>query len=220
MNWKCSQVASKVHFVNATKLRISVVLLILASAYAQESRDTKKVVLYQKDTGCVSNNAKNGPKFITATEARVGKSMYQVFWSHTEPKREVFRVKVGTFVGQDVLKWWNYGIGDEDDFNGDGVPDYTWCGGADTGFAMYLFLSSNGQYQRAEVLKTVQAAWQPPFHRPAPDLGRAGSYALDDTMLERSAPGLVLLAKVNHVTIDGTNKETYQFRIGEADFKP
>src|ERR1039458_1141787 len=148
MNWKCSQVASKVHFVNATKLRISVVLLILASAYAQESRDTKKVVLYQKDTGCVSNNAKNGPKFITATETRVGKSMYQVFWSHTEPKREVFRVKVGTFVGQDVLKWWNYGIGDEDDFNGDGVPDYTWCGGDDTGFAMYLFLSSNRPYQR------------------------------------------------------------------------
>ena len=85
---------------------------------------------------------------------------------------------------------------------------------------MYLFLSSNGQYQRVDVLKTVQAAWQRRFHRPAPDLGGAGSYALDDTMLERSATGLVLLAKVNHVTIDGTNKEKYQFRIGQADFKP
>ena len=207
--------------MNATKLRISAVLLILASAYAQESRDPKKFVLYQKDTGCVSNNAKNGPKFITATERRVGKSIYQVFWSHTEPKREVFRVKVGTFVGQDVVKWWNYGIADEDDFNGDGVPDYTWCGGDDTGFAMYLFLSSNGQYQRVDVLKTVQSAWRQRFHKPAPDLGGSDSgYALNDTVLERSATGLVLLAKVDHVTINGTNKGTYQFRIGQADFKP
>src|ERR1035437_3467392 len=221
MNWKCTQVASKVHFVNATKLRITAVVLALASACAQESANGKKFALYRGDKSCVCILTKKETKSITATERHIGKSIYQVFWSHTKPKRELFRVKVGTYVGQDVVKWWNYGVTDEEDFNGDGVPDYAWYGGDDTGFAMYLFLSSGSQYQRIDVLKTVQGAWRQRFHKPAPDLGGSDSgYALNDTVLERSATGLVLLAKVAHVTINGTNKGTYQFRIGQADFKP
>jgi len=116
---------------------------------------------------------------------------------------------------------WNYGIANEGDFNGDGVPDYAWYGGDDTSFEMYLFLSTGSQYERIDIVKTVQFAWQQRFHTSARDLGELDSrYSLDNIVLQRSEAGLVLFAEVIQSEVNGTIKGTYQFRITRADFRP
>jgi hypothetical protein len=220
IDWKSAQVARRVHCVNARTLRVTGVLLAVAWVFAQASTPTKNFALYQMDKSCFCINTKKETKSVAAIEKRIGKSAYQVFWSRTEPKQELFRVEIGTYVGKGAEKWWNYGIADEGDFNGDGTPDYSWYGGDDTGFAMYLFLSSGSTYKRIDILKTVQAAWIRRYHTAAPDLGGSGEgYALGDVVLERSTTGIVLLAEIHFETFDGVKKETRQFRIKQSDFK-
>ena len=206
--------------VNRAMIAAALALFVAANVLAQEAKH-RRVPLFQQDQSCVCIAAKKETKTAKATETRVGKSVYQVFWSRTERKKELFRVQVGTAVGEDAEKWWNYGIADEADFNADGTPDYSWYGGDDTGFEMYLFLSSAGHYKRVNILKTVEVAWQRRFHRAAPDLGDAGGgYCLSDTALEQSDAGLTLLAKVERVTFEGTKQETYRFRVSQVDFRP
>jgi hypothetical protein len=207
----------KVWFVNAKGLRIIAMLMAAATASGQGPAQTKRFILYQTDRsfGCVAET-----NTATAMEMSAGKTIYQVFWSRTTPRRELFSVQVGKYVGQDAVKWWNYGIADEIDFNSDGLPDYLWYGGDDTGYALYLFLSSDGGYKRTDVLKTVQAAWRQRFHKAAPDLGGdLGGYTPGDTVLERLGAGLVLLATVEHKSFEGVTTATYRFRIRQPDFK-
>lgn len=168
---------------------------------------------------CVCIETKKQTKTVIATERQTSTSAYQVFWSRSNPKREIFRVKIGEVVDSALVRYWNYGIADEADFNGDGVPDYSWYGGDDTGQNMYLFLSSGSRYKAVNVLKTVQAAWVKRFHKAAPDLGEAdGDYDLRNIRLERSALGLSLSATIT--SFDEINNGPWHFLIGEADFKP
>ena len=171
---------------------------------------------------------KKETKTAIATEMRVGKAthkvVYQVFWSRTTPSRELFRIEIGDYSSGELVQLWNYGIVNEGHFNGDGLPDYSWYGGDDTGQEMYLFLSSDSGYKRVDLLKTVKAAWQRRFNKPPPDLGDiGGKYALDDMVLERSTTGLVLDATVRRVPTDiatMNTKRAYRFSIEQADFKP
>jgi hypothetical protein len=196
------------------------VVALAANALAQDSTHHRRFLLYQMDRSCVCIAAKKRTRTATASEIRSGKAMYEVFRSRTVPPRELFRVRVGTVVSGDVVKWWNYGIADEADFNGDGRPDYSWYGGDDTSFAMYLFLSSGDQYRQVDVLKTIQAAWRQRFHTAAPDLADlGGDYNLRDTVLDQTEAGLVLLVTVDRAS-DGSKTKSYRFRIPEADFKP
>ena len=202
------------------RLVVAVLFLLLAArSVGQGPLQTKDFVIYQEDNGCVAYNADRDTKFPSSTESSNGKSIYQVFWSATTPTQELFRVKVGKLVGQDPVKWWNYGICDEADFNRDGKPDYVWYGGDDTSFELYLFLSSGNRYQRIDVLSTVQAAWQRQFHTKAPSFAATGEYTLGDTKLERSPAGLALLATVEHRSVAGVAEGTFRFRIRQADFK-
>lgn len=202
--------------VNQTVLLVIVTVGLLGWVPARRTT----FLLYRMDKSCVCVKTKKQTKTLRATEARTGKFVYQVFWSRTEPKRELFRIRVGTAVGSGEEKWWNYGIADEADFNGDGVPDYSWYGGDDTGFEMHLSLSSRNGYTKVDVLKTVQAAWKRRFRTAAPDLGEAGgSYSVSDTLIERSAKGLMLLVKIERVALDGKVEGVYRFRIPEADFR-
>ena len=202
------------------RLVVTVLFLLLAAhSVGQHPAQTKDFVLYQKHNGCVAYNADRDTKFPNSTETSNGKSIYQVFWSPTTPTQELFRVKVGKFVGQDPVKWSKYGVCDEGDFNGDGTPDYAWYGGDDTSFELYLFLSSGNRYQRIDVLGTVQAAWQRQFHKKAPDFAATGEYALGNTILERSPAGMALFATVEHQSVAGVAEGTFRFRIGQADFK-
>jgi hypothetical protein len=59
----------------------------------------------------------------------------------------------------------------EKDLNGDGVPDYVWYGGDDTGQRLLWFLSKEKQYECINVFKTAEAAWKKKFGGTAPDLG-------------------------------------------------
>lgn len=133
----------------------------------------------------------------------------------------MFRVRVGTYVSSEPEKWWNYGIADERDFNGDGVPDYSWYGGDDTGFEMYLFLSRDGRFERVNILKTVATAWQQRHRKSPPDFGDSGGeYCVDETTLviKNRTPHLVVT--VRRVKYDGTDLGTEHFDIPQPDFKP
>jgi hypothetical protein len=209
--------------MSAKRLIIAALLLILTPAFGQGPTGTKKFVLYPADA-----KTKKQTSTVIATEIHIREAdhevVYQVFWSRTTPKRELFRLEVGRYFTGKLVQLWNYGIANEGDFNGDGLPDYSWYGGDDTGEERYLFLSSESGYKRVDLLKTVEAAWQRRFKNTPPDLGLLdGKYELDDIVLEYSAAGLVLDATVRPNPISMatiTTKRTYRFSIGQADFKP
>lgn len=214
--------------MNSKGLAIIALLLTASLAFGQVPPKAKKFVLYQMDLSCACTKVRKVTKTVIATEINVGKAahevVYQVFWSRTTPKRELFRVEIGDYSSGALIKTWHYGIAAEGDFNGDGLPDYSWYGGDDTGEERYLFLSSDSGYKRVDLLKTVEAAWQSRFNKPPPDLGDLeGKYELDDLELENSSVGLVLDATVRPNPISVTSKTTkriYRFRIAQADFKP
>jgi hypothetical protein len=85
---------------------------------------------------------------------------------------------------------------------------------------MYLFLSSNGGYKRVDLIKTVGAAWEKRFNKPAPDLaGSDSGFGLSTTILQRSEGRMVLHATVLHETDDKKNRTTCRFGIAQEDFK-
>jgi len=208
-------------------LGLVALLLNLASVFGQGPTKATRFTLYQIDKSCVCIRAKKETKTVIATEVRIGKSahqvVYEVFWSRTTPKRELFRIEVGREFNGKLVQLWNYGVANEGDFNGDGTPDYSWYGGDDTGQEMYLFLSSGNGYRRVDLLKTVEAAWHRRFNRTPPDLGDVGgNYEVDDLVLEHSAAGLVFNATVRRIPNDTAtmnSKRGYRFSIGQADFK-
>ena len=203
--------------MNAKRIWWMVVPLLAAISSGQDSAQKKKFTVYRtgQSNCCIDSDT------VTTTETSEGKSLYQVFWLRTAPRHELFRVRIGDHVGRDDVKWWKYGLAAEADFNGDGLPDYVWYGGDDTGFALYLFLSSAGHYKRTDILKTVEAAWQQRFHKAAPDLGgTAGRHVLGETALESSANEVVMSATVERTSGSSATKEAYRFRIAEAHFEP
>jgi hypothetical protein len=200
---------------------VAVVLLSTVGAFGQRSQFEARFPLYGTDKACACVRTKNNTATASATETRIARSVYQVFWSRGNPRRELFRVKVGSYANEELVKLWNYGVVDEADFNGDGVPDYSWYGGDDTRQEMYLFLSgAEGQYSQVDVLKTVQGAWARRFENKAPDFGEVGStYALANIALIRSSDGMALFAKVQRSMPNGATKANYDFLIRQADFK-
>jgi len=165
--------------MNPKGLLDAVFLLAAVSAFGQDVRVEKRFILYPMDRGCVCIKTRKTTGTVRATEIRAGRLAhqvaYQVFWSRTLPKRELFRVAIGGYYNGQGDQWWNYGIVDEGDFNGDGLPDYSWYGGDDTGGVSYLFLSSSSGYKRVDIEKTVEAAWKKRFNKPAPDLSDSGA---------------------------------------------
>jgi hypothetical protein len=209
--------------MNSKGLALVAMLLSAAPVYGQAPIEIKKFVLYP-----INAVVKKETKTAIATEINVGKAahkvIYQVYWSRTTPKHELFRIEIGDYSSGMLVKTWHYGIAAEGDFNGDGLPDYSWYGGDDTGEERYLFLSSESGYKRVDLLKTVEAAWQRRFNKPSPDLGELeGKYELDDLELESSVAGLVLDATVRPNPMSAkpmTTKRNYRFSIAQADFKP
>ena len=153
-------------------VQTAVLLLIMAMcAGAQPSNNASPVEfhLYSVDKGCICIRTTAETSTIRASEKTLGKIAVQIFSARNSPGQELFRVRIGEFHGSDMVKWWNYGIVDEEDFNGDGTVDYSWYGGDDTSFVMYLFMSSGHGYFKVDVLKTLEAAWKRRFYVKAPD---------------------------------------------------
>lgn len=178
MSWYSGSPALRIPLMISKWLGMAVLLLATASANGQKPTSAKKFALFQIDKSCGCVKQKKQTKTVASAEVYVGKpghqTVYEVFWSRTSPKRELFRIEVGRSFDGQLVRTWFYGIVDEGDFNGDGVPDYSWYGGDDTGQEMYLLRSSDGGYKRIDLLKTVEAAWRRRFNKPPPDLGEVG----------------------------------------------
>jgi hypothetical protein len=196
----------------------ALLLLLLSGSAPTQVAAPQAFSLYQMNESCLCIATSKQTPTLSADEDSSEETKFQVFRSKDRPPRELFRVKIGTPDDH----WERYGIVDEGDFNGDGVPDYSWYGRDDSSFAMYLFISSGDhRYRRVDVINTVRAAWQAKFHRPAPSLGIIdGYFTLKDLRLEsRSSRDLTLLASVEAVTRVKTVTVTYNFGIAEKDFK-
>jgi len=87
-----------------------------------------------------------------------GKRFYQVI-TDKRTGHELFRVSVGTDEGT----WWVYGLVQEAEINGDGIPDFCWYGGDDTGELKLLVLSSPSGYRKVDVNETLKREWRRRF---------------------------------------------------------
>jgi hypothetical protein len=116
-------------------------------------------------------------------------------------KKKLFQVDIGS---PDVGLW-NYGITEEGDFNGDGIQDYAWYGGDDGGDVMYVFLSSQGAYQKLDIYETLQHEWARIHHSAALSSDESSSFfsfndpehVLAKIRFIRSATGLILAAEIS-----------------------
>lgn len=136
----------------------------------------------------------------------------------------MFQVSIGLIVDTDRVKFWNYGVVDEKDFNGDGLPDYSWYCGDDSEQAMYLFLSHNKAYMRVDILMTLKAAWTRRFHSKAPDFENVGDrYEIRTVSLERSGGRLVPVVNIDQIPESAADLEkrfeTILLRMEEPTFK-
>lgn len=213
----------KVLSVRKVIVRAALPVVAAVCAWAKPSDNPSPVEfhVYRMDEACYCIKTKAETATIRASEKVLGKIAVQIFSPRNNPEQELFRVRIGEFFGSDMLKWWNYGIADEGDFNGDGTVDYSWYGGDDTSDAMYLFLSSDHGYSKVDVIKTLQAAWKRRFHVIAPDLTESGGkYEISDVALRRTPSGLTLVARIKRMNPGGETEGTLTFKVVQADFKP
>jgi len=147
-----------------------------------------------------------------------GKRFYQVIINrHTG--HELFRVLVGT----DEATWWVYGLVQEADINGDGIPDFCWHGGDDTSALNLLVLSSSSGYRKVNVNETLQREWKRRF--PSERLESAeGTDEPDASELKvvRASKRVTLQAVVTSTFFDqksdGTKTFAHRLRVPEARF--
>src|SRR5262249_34889468 len=89
---------------------------------------------------------------------RQAKHIFQVFM-HKRTGCELFRAEVGTTESE----YWVYGLVREADFNGDGIPDFSWYAGDDTGEEKLLVLSSPNGYRKVDVEASLSREWRRRF---------------------------------------------------------
>lgn len=125
---------------------------------------------------------------VTSLETTSDQTIYQVFYSQTGQRRELFRVRIGAIIASEPVKFWNYGIVSERDFNGDGSLDYFWYGGDDSGDAMYLLLSSKRGYTKVDIHETLKRAWNRRFTTKSPEWANVDAdYSIGGIAIELSA---------------------------------
>ena len=125
-------------------------------------------------------------KFVPGLRWRdidIDDTRYQVF-RRPGSDQTLFRFEVSKKVDGQWNGWWNYGVCQRADFNNDGVDDYHWYGGDDTGEEDWLVLSSPSGYRKIEVRKTIEREWSRRFKTKPPDLGYEGLSLLVMRVLE------------------------------------
>jgi hypothetical protein len=124
-------------------------------------------------------------------------------------------VDIGSYDKGQLVKDWSYGIILEKDLNGDGVPDYVWYGGDDTGQRLLWFLSKEKRYECINVFKTAEAAWKKKFGADAPDLGEVfGNDQADEAIWD----GQILTVSVVVDAQDQSKAHKVKLRIVPAEF--
>jgi hypothetical protein len=147
-----------------------------------------------------------------------GKRFYQIILDK-RTGRELFRV----FVGTDEGTWWVYGLVQEAEINGDGIPDFCWYGGDDTGELKLLVLSSPSGYRKVDANETLKREWRRRF--PSERLKNGdGTDDPDSSELKliRASENIVVQAVVTSKffdpKIDDMKTYVHQLRVPEARF--
>jgi hypothetical protein len=147
-----------------------------------------------------------------------GKRIYQIIIDK-RTGREIFRVLVGT----DEASWWVYGLIQEADINGDGIPDFCWHAGDDTSALNLVVLSSSSGYRKVDVGETLQREWKRRF--PSERLenieGTDGADASDLKLIrtsERVIIRAVVTSRFYDPKIDDMKSYVHQLRVPEARF--
>jgi hypothetical protein len=130
--------------------------------------------------------------------------------------RELFRVDVGN----PEAAYWVYGLVREADFNGDGVPDFSWHGGDDTSELNLLALSSPRGYRKVNIDATLEREWRHGFPSDPHD-NLLDDPVFSDMKLVRKA-GKLWLQGVVHFTdasdIDQIRNNERQLSASEDSF--
>jgi len=194
-------------------LGLAIFLLAVWFCHAQLPLDAKKVYrLFPVNKACVCIKTRHVTPSVLASNIWVKKKIYQVFRDR-RTKSELFRVEIG----DNRARLWNYGVALEDDFNGDGVPDYTWYGGDDSGQIEYVFLSSGSGFRRLDILKTLQAQWSRAFHATAPDFRDLDAeFSPTNVRFFHDETGLTLLAEI--VSFHHSKSRPRRLRVESSDF--
>jgi hypothetical protein len=186
---------------------ICIVLVVTSFCIAQTSNRTR---LFPQNT-----KPQKDTRTLISAEKRIGGRLYQIFYFRNEPKHEVFRVNIGFYDKGQLVSDWSYGVVLEKDMNNDGIPDYVWYGGDDTGQRLLWFLSKDNHYECIDIFKSAELAWTKRFKSAAPDLGEVfGDNMADDVVwdgltrhltvsVEADAQDLTKAHKVN-LTFDPT----------------
>jgi len=131
--------------------------------------------------------------------------------------RELFRVDVGTTEGT----YWVYGLVREADFNGDGIPDFSWHGGDDTSDKNLAVLSSPNGYKKVDVEATLLGEWRRDFRTDPPAESRTDDPIFSDMKLVRKSGRLLLQGVVRYTDIsrtDGIKHYEHLLRAKEQHF--
>ena len=139
-----------------------------------------------------------------------GKQFFQVF-TDKRTGRELFRI----FVGTDEATYWVYGLIQENDYNGDDIPDFCWHGGDDTTNENLILLSSPSGYVRVDINQSLQREWTRQFpSNPLKDLNEADTTAdVTEVRLVRQSGKLFLTALISDTDIFKENVKTYTHRV-------
>ncbi|HMF90143.1 MAG TPA: hypothetical protein VKL40_05835 [Candidatus Angelobacter sp.] len=148
-----------------------------------------------------------------------GKQFFQVF-TNKKTGRELFRVPVGN----EEAKYWVYGVMQEADFNGDGIPDFCWHGGDDTSQENLLVLSSPSGYRKVDIYESLQREWKRRFPSdPLEELSEAITADISEMKVVRRSGTVFLEALVSY---QDTNKDkvedmktyTHRLRVPQSRF--
>ncbi|PYP90787.1 MAG: hypothetical protein DMG65_10350 [Candidatus Angelobacter sp. Gp1-AA117] len=147
-----------------------------------------------------------------------GKRFYQVI-INKRTGRELFRVLVGT----DEATWWVYGLVQEADINGDGIPDFCWHGGDDTSDLNLLVLSSPSGYRKVDVDQSFRNEWKRRFPSERLDnIEGADEVDSSEIKLIRTSGKVKLQAVVTSTfydqKIDDIRRYVHTIRVPESRF--
>jgi hypothetical protein len=145
-----------------------------------------------------------------------GKQIFQVL-INKRTGRELFRVHVGT----KESTYWVYGVVREADFNGDGIPDFSWHGGDDTSNKNLAVLSSPNGYRKVDIEATLLGEWRRRFPSDPPDKSLTDDPIFSEMKLIRRSGKLLLQGTVRYTDIShshGASDYEHLLRVQERNF--
>jgi hypothetical protein len=197
---------------------LSAALFVLLTSISHAT-DQKLVIFPLENISSAILTTNSEASALVSSETEAGGKVYQVF-RDKKTGQERFRVDIGSH----EVKWWNYGIRADGDFNRDGRADYLWYGGDDTSEVLYVFLSHGSGYRRLDVFRTMKKDWARRFPAiPVPDFDSvdfapSGSGEIVDISLMRTF-GMLRLQLHMKAAVPGSGQmKTYILDIPESRF--